>query len=499
MVQRVLCQIAGIDRQTLSSCPATDKLWASQLAFSLLLSFLVVFGITFHATGYVITSMWLRLLAATVIALTVFMFDRALYQSDWFYQGALAESARQEESNPRRSVGRFVRIGIRLTISFGLAWVIAVFLELAIFSDTINDKIKRDHIGANREIFQKIEGHETRLDAEIAQRRRNLAAAEVLYRSEMSAPALLEFAALAPVDDHEQQIRRLDAQDQSLRTELRQLGEKVTAYAEEMNAEQLGRRLNASSSGRSGTGPRYQFAKQQKEVYEAQRAERERELTEVRAKREELRAIQREIAAEVLARRNQGHSTVQSRRDALSGQVDVARMQLKELETSRTAMIEEFRRQATSASEFQKQKDDPLSRMTAYQELKNDPQDGATITLFSWMTKFVIIFLEIVPVVAKLFFSPPSVYAAKIQAQVERQRFQLERGEASVDRLQPMQQRSEEFTGFQLRAPFTRPVGDMKSKSDIGLEDRRGITHFERPDRTQAESPPIAPNAEKLA
>ena len=47
--------------------------------------------------------------------------------------------------------------------------------------------------------------------------------------------------------------------------------------------------------------------------------------------------------------------------------------------------------------------------MTAYQELKNDPKDGATITLFSWMTKFLVIFLEIVPVVAKMFFSPPSV------------------------------------------------------------------------------------------
>jgi hypothetical protein len=60
--------------------------------------------------------------------------------------------------------------------------------------------------------------------------------------------------------------------------------------------------------------------------------------------------------------------------------------------------------------------------MTAYQELKNDPKDGATIVLFSWMTKFLMIFLEIVPIVAKMFFSPPSVYAARIQATVNRGR-----------------------------------------------------------------------------
>ena len=47
----------------------------------------MVLGITFHATGYVIANPWLRLLAAAVVALTVFMFDRALYQSDWFVQG----------------------------------------------------------------------------------------------------------------------------------------------------------------------------------------------------------------------------------------------------------------------------------------------------------------------------------------------------------------------------------------------------------------------------
>jgi hypothetical protein len=59
--------------------------------------------------------------------------------------------------------------------------------------------------------------------------------------------------------------------------------------------------------------------------------------------------------------------------------------------------------------------------MTAYQELKNDPKDGATIVWFSWMTKLLVIFLEVVPVVSKMFFSPPSVYAARIQAEVTRQ------------------------------------------------------------------------------
>src|SRR5262245_26313261 len=89
MLRRVLYLIAGVDRATLETCPATDKVWAAQLGFSLFLSFVVVFGIALHATGYMIVDPWMRAAVSLVIALTVFMFDRALYQSDWFYQGFL--------------------------------------------------------------------------------------------------------------------------------------------------------------------------------------------------------------------------------------------------------------------------------------------------------------------------------------------------------------------------------------------------------------------------
>ena len=52
----------------------------------------MVLGISFHATGYMIADPWVRGGVSLVIALTVFMFDRALYQSDWFYQGFLWQS-----------------------------------------------------------------------------------------------------------------------------------------------------------------------------------------------------------------------------------------------------------------------------------------------------------------------------------------------------------------------------------------------------------------------
>jgi hypothetical protein len=76
-----------------------------------------------------------------------------------------------------------------------------------------------------------------------------------------------------------------------------------------MNAEEVGRKLSPTSSGRAGLGPRYQFAKQQREVHLAQRADRERDQRELAARREELRAAQARIATDAAARRNHDSGT----------------------------------------------------------------------------------------------------------------------------------------------------------------------------------------------
>src|SRR5262249_18487025 len=181
-----------------------------------------------------------------------------------------------------------------------------------------------------------------------------------------------------------------------------------------------------------------------------------------------LRAQQQRLIEDISARRERDRAATQASRDTLRAQVETARAGLKELEDSRLAQVEAFRRNALSASDFQKQKDDPLSRMTAYQELKNDPKDGAAITLFSWMTKFLVIFLEIVPVVAKMFFSPPSVYAAKIQAQVERERENVNASIEAEWEPQPDLERPLGFAGLQ-RGPNLE-----WALADDGSGNRRG-------------------------
>ncbi|MFC0242517.1 DUF4407 domain-containing protein [Rhodopseudomonas telluris] len=432
MIQRALGVIAGVDRKTLSTCPASDKLWAAHLGASLCLSFIVVVGVSFHATGYMIANVWTRLLVSGVIGLTVLMFDRALCQSDWFYQGTLWNTAPiQSSSEARQTAWRFVRVGIRLLMSFGLAWVIAMFLELAIFSGTINEKIEADRIAANQPIYAKIAQYEAGLNAEAARRQAGIDALEALHRDALTEVPPLEPALQSRTDDIDQQIKALVAREADVRADIAQIDRTIQRYIADMNAEEFGLKAAPGNSGRPGAGPRYEFARKQKEAFIAQRAARESEIIQLHQKRDDLRTTQAKIAGEAMVVRDQERLAIKAKADALQARIDAARADLKQFEASKAADIADFRQKALAESYYQDKKDriDPLTRIAAYQELKNDPKDGVTMTLFSWMTRLFIIFLEIVPVVAKIFFSPPSVYAAKIQAQVERARQRIENNE----------------------------------------------------------------------
>ncbi|WP_420132711.1 DUF4407 domain-containing protein [Rhodopseudomonas sp.] len=432
MIQRALGVIAGVDRKTLSTCPASDKLWAAHLGASLCLSFIVVVGVSYHATGYMIANVWTRLLVSGVIGLTVLMFDRALCQSDWFYQGTLWNTAPiQSGAEAKQTAWRFVRVGIRLMMSFGLAWVIAMFLELAIFSGTINEKIEADRIAANQPIYAKIAQYEAGLNAEAARRQAGIDALEALHRDALTEAPALEPTLQTRTDDIEQQIKALVTREADVRADIAQIDRTIQRYIADMNAEEFGLKASPNNSGRPGAGPRYEFARKQKEAFIAQRAAREAEISQLHLKRDDLRAAQAKIAGEALVVRDQERGAIKAKADALQARIDAARADLKQFEASKAADVAEFRQKALAESYYQEKKDriDPLTRIAAYQELKNDPKDGATMTLFSWMTRLFIIFLEIVPVVAKIFFSPPSVYAAKIQAQVERARQRIENNE----------------------------------------------------------------------
>ena len=123
----------------------------------------------------------------------------------------------------------------------------------------------------------------------------------------------------------DQRITDLDAQEQSLYASLRDVDAKISSNVEAMNAEELGQRIGPDSSGRAGPGPRYQFARRQKEFHEARRAELQHEVAQLGARRDALRTQQRQLLERGAAQREQTREATQHRRQALSVQIDATR------------------------------------------------------------------------------------------------------------------------------------------------------------------------------
>jgi competence protein ComGC len=94
------------------------------------------------------------------------------------------------------------------------------------------------------------------------------------------------------------------------------------------------------------------------------------------------------------------------------------------LQTGRAAQLDEAERELKRSGIFRNRRDDPIIRVRYLKELKNEPERGDVVSQMSLMIRLFIMFLEIAPVVAKMFFAPPSAYAWKIQAEVGKQQLE---------------------------------------------------------------------------
>lgn len=417
MLSRVFYYIAGIDREILSKCPATDKLWAAHLGFSLILAFIVVFGISFHATGYVISEMPMRVLVSGIVALTVFMFDRAIYQSDWFSQGLLVVGNREQGIDRRRAL----RVFVRLTISIALAFILSVFLELAVFSDTISGKIRQDYLASNKKSFEEITAFAGRLDSEIEAQQKKLNDLEAAYAREMNGEITLDSNARTQYERLETEKRENNKKIEDLREQVSHWEKQSFLLQQDMNAEELGLTVRNYNSGQPRKGPRYEWARREKELVDQQMTAKKREISDIESKSRQILESQQSLINAAALQKEQNRISASQMRKELQTRIQDEKNGLSGLQASRNTKLEAFTSSTINSPSFQKLKDDPLARMTAYQELKSDPKDGSTIILFSVMTKLFVIFLEIVPVLAKIFFSPPSVYAAKIRSLIEQE------------------------------------------------------------------------------
>lgn len=423
----ILYSIAGIDSELMGRCPKTDSIWGAQLGAWLVISFLLVFMVSLQSMSYlpgIETNLPARIVIAVLIASTIFLFDRALYQSDWFCHGYFQRNG-LPQAGDKSTDRKLARIVVRLLISCLVAYGLSTFLELAIFSGSIMDRLEQAHRAANAPSIGKLEQYRKDQEAEVAHQRSTLDAAhdEVgAINRELREGVVLHFD--APFQDVESQKTGLLSAERQINAEIAarrsEISERKLEVVAETEGTQPDRRYPGQFSGVASCGPRCRSAKKLIDLYQADLVSLEQKLSSTRGDLARFEAERSELLEEakaiVLARRTE----LERRRREIASEIEQKQSALSVFEMTLADRMRAFDEEIKRSPEYIELRADPLIRLRALEQLKADPVYGGVITAYSWAVKLFIIFLEIVPVLGKIFFAPPSAYAIHVQKKIER-------------------------------------------------------------------------------
>lgn len=416
-MRKFFCRMAGVDPVALEDCPGTDRIWAAQVGFSLILNFVVVFGLTYYSVGYFIAELYVRIFVALVVAGVLMTFDRALFQFDWFTV-ALLHEARDFERHPASPLQRilafgrpFVRLSLRLAISLAIAYTLSVFVELAAFDEAIRERMVAANHADNEPYRQKVAAFGKGLEERLAERQ------AAVRRLEDEITSLQRgFVSHAEQDEYDALRRNAaDARARIVAIErtLADNEKRITELKEDIYAERYGLKDKPHRTGRPGCDPPslcHSLVVTVKEMREAN----EKLLKDI----DSLRAGAVEFdgkAGDLVRRRNAADSDlVASKRNEL----EVMRAEAIAFEARRRALVADYRAELRQDGTYRPLRDDPIIRLGILDELRRDPVRGPAFTEMSYLIRAFIAFLELAPVLAKIFFAPPTVYSARVRAAV---------------------------------------------------------------------------------
>lgn len=430
--------VAGADSEILAGCPRADQIFVQHLGISLLAAFAFVFLIStisilvaFPDSMNSYVSIALALGFAFLIAAMVFLIDRLFIQSDWDWQAAkqrrelaraawevaplherLAENARELQWAPRlsRFAVRFLVISFRVLLSAAIGLTIASFLELVIYKDELKPLVQKLHYLDNRAIYDEIRDREAKLDQEIQAaltERNRLLVEKIKVEAEVNN---LEIAQPAlPSDETSQEI---NSQIESLRKAISEEEKNVRRYSEDMVAETRGTLVNPGNSGLEGKRKKYWTAFDLKVLSEKEIAKNRAKIASLEL--EKSRAIaaregEREVNKKSIDERR---GTLNRHLTSVTSLLSDAQIAYQALENGRASSIEDY-------TSFLKKKPNfvPISFGAAsqFRALRTLYQEyGSTFEMV--MIKVLIMMLEMLPVLQKVFLSPTTLYAVRLDA-----------------------------------------------------------------------------------
>ena len=429
--------IAAADQHVLAECPRADQVFIQHLGISLIGAFVFVFAITaisiqiaFSNLADSILGTLLGFALAFLIAAMVFLVDRLFIQSDWDWQASKQkrELARWKQRNTRndapsvklpelrwgRRAGRFVAriivVSFRILLSVAIGLTIASFLELVIYKSEITSLIQQRDYGQNRSIYSKISQYADQLDQEIdrARRERNrLATLRAQAEDEVSKVALA-----TPLQRHITPTVDIDHQIAALQKKIAAENANATHYAEVMMAELHGTKVFPGNSGVPGAGARYKAAEALKGVSETALANYQAQVLVLEADKNRLLGRGEAEYENALKHTSDQRNALHQHLAEISATFTQAQDRLSKLESTRQPSIDKFVNDLKMKPEFVAIDFGIANQFQALRALY--AKSGSTFEMI--MIKFLIVMIEMTPVLQKVFFSPPTLYAVKVDA-----------------------------------------------------------------------------------
>ena len=530
-VARFFRLIAATDEDVIGDCPKADQIWAVHIGCMLCLTFVVLFVITYLSFDYIgATSMsfdettnkisfgkvnrnWqtisIGMILALVIALIVTLFDRAIYQSDWFYQKDYTADGRAdpfptfavvvvayllaviclflsdilrvnflnhlqsafdpgdpdfllsalltalitllplilalgissyfdwltaESGVPQVTFGHKIwRIGIRLLISVCVAIALSTFLELKLYELSIVSMLKEEYANENRPIYEKYNSEIDALDRNIEElqedvktardRLKRLQEGRGINDNTLQISELRESAYERLDIELNRQLKPHQARLDGYEKKQRELREEYDDYRAKAKAEEFGNPENLAGISRfRGCGERCRYYQEQADIRKESMSENESNIKDTKAQmktiRDDFNNRRREKRAAYDNQKNTSLSEIETEQHIImEAKTDVqnANKLLREARKNKPEQRKRLKEEIQENPDYKPFQAGPVARLRAFSILKKDEKYGATILIYSLWLKVFVVFLEVIPVITKIFFSPPSVYGMKLR------------------------------------------------------------------------------------
>jgi len=494
----ILYKIAGIDKESIAECPATDRILAKHLAIALSCTFVIVFLISFYSFSYigkggleydVSTNQFITknkpeyliyiisAIVSFITALVIALFDRSLFMSDWFVKNpfGIKQSVLTYTLN---KINTLFRVIVRIVISLTVAYALSVFLELKVFESEIVRKMSENHLVENKDTYDTLSEYHNKLYESLNKKIKGAGVLEDDYNSLISSGNTTKLPEKR-IKSLNQEIKDLTLSyndeitdiDESYKSRIESKENEIIKLNTKID-ELLNKKLNALNSksaekngenpedlnnisGDAGEGVRFDYwtdsARNTEELIqslEGRKTEHSLNLDTIQNEKKKIietitlnnnsiiNSLENEKQELISIAKSNGEISKKTTDDilvSLKNDLDVRKLEIANERESLDATYNKEKNRMFSNPSYRPLIDGPLTRLTALLDIKNPSPEGDTsfmwffdgstkeskgINMFSLLVKSFIVFLEVVPVIAKMFFSPPTSYSYKIQNKV---------------------------------------------------------------------------------